>query len=93
MPFFCLSSFSMSYQYSFALLMPISLRNFMRSSFVFLFIVMSFSILKVESLILKGSSFTFSRDLDLEESLSSELAFLYALGATGCTGARLFSLI
>lgn len=72
--------------------MPINLRNFMRSSLVFLLMVMSFNILKVESLILKGSYATFSRDLDLEESLSYELTFLYILGTTG-TGVRLFYLI
>lgn len=93
MPFFCFSNFSMSYQYSLALLMPINLRNFILSYFVFLFMVMSFSILKVESLILKGSSLTFSRDLDLDESLSDELAFFSTFGPTGSTGVRLFSLI
>jgi len=70
MAFFPLTKASISCQYSSAFPMPINLKNFILSYFDFLFTVISFSIFRVDSLNLKGSTLAIlfysyrERDLD-----------------------------
>lgn len=80
-PFLLLSSPSIQGQYSSALPIPISFKNFTLSSLVFLLMVISFSIFSVDQLILKGSSlavFSFSRERDRYDQLSLDGDFLFS---------------
>lgn len=86
-PFLLFSSCSISLQYYAALPMPINLRNLIRSSFDFLLIVISLSILRVDSLSLKGKVVAFfSFDLDRERD-SSELSLLFSTSLLDLEGA------